>query len=440
MLNQDTGMTMVQKGGAPLRLVLAIVFLLALSVGFIAVRSAGPIDRYPGGDGPYYTGLAQSIAGGQGFVLKRSPWPNAPHLTRLPWWPALLTPGMWLFRHAGEYAVMRYTGVVIQSLAAVLIAFLTYQLWPTSLAALLAGVAYALYPPVFYLIDTGYPEPAFVLTATGGLLLLMSKRFWVQAAGALLSGMAVLVRSNYIMLPAVAIAAALIVNRGSLKYWRRFILLAGVFLLLPSLWILRNYLVSGFFPLLSANEGETLYGGNNSVVATDLTYWGTWVLPNLIPGETPKTELGARMDEAAVNRYYHDRAVEYFRANRLTYPRLILGKLVRGFIPLPWVPQLSTYFAGICRALLYSAFLWYAAKGIISSEKFKIYLLSMFLTVLATTLIYYGTARFSFPLEAFLIPCVAAGLVRDFQSRPTLIGRLTARSQAASAPGGRHRP
>lgn len=75
----------------PLLLACAGVFLLAFLAGLTFVRLGGELDRPAGGDGPYYSGLAQSLAQGKGYVLARSPWPEAPHLGRLPAWPFLLS-------------------------------------------------------------------------------------------------------------------------------------------------------------------------------------------------------------------------------------------------------------------------------------------------------------------------------------------------------------
>lgn len=398
-----------------IRHALLCVATLGLLAGFVAVRVPGPLSRAAGGDAPFYTGLAESMIHGRGYVLDRSPWPGQPHLSRLPVWPALIAAGMMVASGASEYAVMRGTGVVVHATVAVLIALLAYQLWRRPWAALLAGAAYALYPSSLYLIQEGDSEPAFVVTAVAGLLLILRfESVRAQIAGAFLSGLAVLTRSNYIILPIMVVFAALLRRGVSRRYWTRFLILTAAFLTFPFLWMLRNYAVSGAFPLLSALEGETLYGANNEVSATDLGYWGYWVFPDLIPGETPKKQLGKRLSEKELNTYYHTRAILYVKANWFVYPRLILGKLVRGFVPVPWRPTVSTYLADACRLVLYLAFLWYTLRGIIPGEFFKIYLLAMFLVLLLTTVVFYGTGRFSFLLEVFLIPCVAAGFSQDF--------------------------
>ena len=394
----------------------AFVCLLALAAGFWAVRLYGPIDTAPVGDAVFYTGLARSMADGNGYVLADSSSPR-PNLERLPLWPALMAPGLWLFPHAEESTIMRYTAVIIHCVTAVLMVCLAYCLWPDMWIALLAGVAFALYPISLAFLAEGASEPAFVMVSMGGLLLLIrGKGVWAQGVGAMLSGLATLSRANYVVLPLMLAVAALLIAPGLLRQWRRFTVFSIVFMMFPLAWMLRNYAASGSFPILSALEGETLYGGNNAVVATTLDHWGYWVFPNEIPGEVPKRQLQARMGDAGISQYYHRRAVQFFERNWTSYPRLLLGKLIRGLVPIPWRPLAQSYGLFFCRGLLYAAFLWYAAKGIIRSRIFKIYLLAMFLMVLTTTLIFYGSARFTYPLEIYLIPVCAAGIRENLRT------------------------
>jgi hypothetical protein len=403
-------------------MVVVSVALVALMGASFSVWMLGPIDRPAFGDAPFYTGLASSMVHGDGYVLARSPWPDRPHLSRLPVWPVLIAAGMELAPNAHEFAVMRYVGILIHAASAVLLSILTYSLCASPFAALLAGIGYALYPPALELVRKGCSEPAFVMIAVLGLLLILSsRRLWVNSLGALISGVAVLDRSNYIVLPVAFLAAACLARIPFYPYRRRFMILAVIFMIPPFLWMLRNYSVSRRFPLLSALEGETLYGANNQMTATDLAYWGTWVLPDWIPGESPKSELGTKLDETALNDYYHARAVAYFKANWRSYPRLLMGKLIRAFVPIPWEPTGELYTAFLCRGVLYAGFFFYATRGMIGNRLYKLYLIAAFLIILTTTVVYYGTPRFTFLFEVFLIPCLAAGVSRHLgQSRRRL--------------------
>lgn len=72
-------------------------FMLAAGAGIAVEAARGSLGRAAqsgeaGGDGPFYISLARSMAAGRGYVSDNTPWPNSPHLSRLPLWPWLLQP------------------------------------------------------------------------------------------------------------------------------------------------------------------------------------------------------------------------------------------------------------------------------------------------------------------------------------------------------------
>jgi hypothetical protein len=92
----------------------------------------------------------------------------------------------------------------------------------------------------------------------------------------------------------------------------RFAIALALACLPASVWCVRNYGITGRFPLLTSVEGETLYGANNDVVAGELSVWGHWVMPDEIPGETPKRELAKLLgSDIALNDYYNRKAVSW---------------------------------------------------------------------------------------------------------------------------------
>ncbi|MCL6543975.1 MAG: hypothetical protein K6T61_02025 [Bryobacteraceae bacterium] len=393
----------------PLLLACAAVFLLAFFAGLSFARLGGELDRPAGGDGPYYSGLAQSLAQGKGYILARSPWPEAPHLGRLPVWPFLLSLPMRVFPEAGEFAVLRISAVFFHALASALLVCLTYQFWKRLRVAAAAGVMLALYAPAYGLLSDGYPEPCWLALTLAGILLIR-RGGASQFAGALVAGVAVLVRSNFVILPLTLAVAAWVWRPNRFPRAARCLGLLALFLIPSGLWVLRNYAVSGAFPVLSAMEGETFYGGNNAVTAGDWQYWGYWVFPDRIPGETPKQKLAQAMDEAELNRYYRRKGLSFLRANWGSIPKMVLGKLVRGFVPVPVVPRLTSFLGSFFRAALLGAFLLLVLRHGPADRWYSTLLWAVFLVVLVTTLVFYGSARFTFCLEPFLIPPVAAVL------------------------------
>jgi hypothetical protein len=182
---------------------------------------------------------------------------------------------------------------------------------------------------------------------------------------------------------------------------------------LPSgLWIARNYALSGEFPVLSTIEGETLYGANNDYVASNLAVWGYWVFPDGIPGQTAKKDLAATMSELQVDRYYHRKGIAFLKQHWLGLPRLEVGKLIRGLVPVPWIPNWGSYCVFLFRAALYAAVLLSLRTLRTMDPLFRILVTGMFLVVLVTELVYYGTYRFTFCTEVFLLPVVATWVFR----------------------------
>lgn len=395
-------------------LAIALVTLLADAAFIVRMNPNTPTH----GDGPYYIGLARSLASGRGYYLQQSFWPDRPNVARSPLWPAILAVPALLFPNANDNAILRFTGAVLHALSAALIALLTFQLTGALAASAIAGLFMGLYPPASGLVSGGYSELAFLAVTLAGLILAFEggKLAYI---GVLVAGMGVLARSNYFMLPAVLFGVALLLRPAAVfaaRNLRAWAIFGALFCLPGAVWIVRNYAVSGYFPVLSAMEGETLYGGNNERVATDLSVWGYWIVPNDVPGEQTKQELSRTRTELEVNQYYHDRGMEFIRENWFAMPRLIVGKLVRGFVPVPWVPLAASYVAFFFRACVYAAFIaaWYLWR---ERNRAYTYLLgAMFLLTLATTVIYYGTFRFTFCLEPFLFPFIMAGFGTSFAS------------------------
>jgi hypothetical protein len=89
-----------------------------------------------------------------------------------------------------------------------------------------------------------------------------------------------------------------------------------------------------------------------------------------------------------------------------------LGKLIRGFVPMPWKPVAATYFAFSYRLLLdilvvATALWWWRATP-------RLYLLlcvAMLGVLLLTTVVFYGNNRFTHVLiEILYIPLICSAL------------------------------
>ena len=465
-------------GCAVLAVALATHALVGLKMGMTA-----PLES----DAHYYLQAAASLAGGQGYRIPDTFWPDAPAMSRSPGWPFAMSLALRALPAATPDAVGRGLCLLVNALAALAVFLLARRLFDGLGVALLAGLGYAVHPVGLYLAYDGDSEPLFVLLLLGGVLLLLGRaendvdavietsgssaatgprsdgsgegnieqrtsnaqhrtgrlsrrstfsiRCWmfdVQASqtecrmsgvastlsGYSLLGLACLVRPNFLFW--IAFVAALL----AIRRWKRVapepgLRLAGVLIgaclfLAPSLWwAARNHRVTGHFPVLSTLRGQTLYGGNNEVVANDFKYWGYWVFPNAIPGEKPMAELAQTMTEHEVDAYYYRKGVQYVREHLGSMPWLWLGKLVRAYVPIPWKVTVESGLASAYRWCLYLAaamglfLLWKTVDGV-----YRLILCAMLLTNAATILMFWGCARFSFPLDPFLLPFAAAAVLR----------------------------
>jgi hypothetical protein len=410
----NTGKSNMNKKRS-IALMALVVLAIALAVNLAVAWKLG-LNRPMESDAHYFREIAENIAAGRGFRQTGSLWMDTPTMTRLPGWPFAVALAMKTAPVANPDMVMRLTATAVNSTAAVLVALLTIKLLGRPAVGLLAGLAYALHPTGIYSTYTGLSEPLFVLCMVGGVLLLLANRTSANLAGFALVGLACLVRANYVIWGVVAAAVVgWMVWRKAVSVDRRMVavgMIGLVVTVLPMLaWAGRNYNVCGRFPVVSSLQGEVLYGGNNQVVATNRHYWGYWVFPDAIPGETPKAILAGRMSECEVNQYYRGKANVFIRSNLAAMPMLWLGKLVRAFVPVPWNLTVETAVVSVYRWVLYLA----SIVGIVLlwrvvDVRYNVAVMAMLAVTVITVLWFWGCARFAFAAEPFLIP-FAAGAV-----------------------------
>lgn len=402
-------MSTTSKPAVGLWVVGVVAVVLNLGVSFLY-----GIDRPMQSDAHYFLHLAGNMADGHGYVVHESFWPDTPSMRRLPGWPSVVFAALKILPAVDRDLLMRLTAILINGLAAVAAGAVALQVTRAPTAAFVAGLLYAVHPAALFYTTGGDSEPLFALFTCAGVACVLSSgatRWW----GAVLLGLACLVRANFTLLaPIVAVLVgvrALRAGWNRSQAWRLVAMLL-IFLLPAVCWILRNHRVSGEIPVLSTLRGQTFYGGNNPVVATDMAYWGYWVFPDQVPGETTMAELARTKSEYETDAYYFDKGVDYIRTNWARHPILLLGKCVRAYVPIPWKPGWGSL--GVCcyRWLLYAAFLigvraaWRQTRG-----DYRMLLVAMLGTNLATVLMFYGSMRFAFPIEPFLLPHAAVGVL-----------------------------
>ncbi|MDA0578700.1 MAG: hypothetical protein O3B24_11455, partial [Verrucomicrobia bacterium] len=316
--------------------------------------------------------------------------------------------------------------LTINAACAGLISLLALTLYRRPGVAALAGGFYALHPMGLACADEGMSEPLFILLVAAGAWFLLrglagvtatarfgAGRCAVVLAGFLLLGLSCLVRANFVSwLLFFGAGVAWWTLRGGL--WRRpawwALMLAGALLFtVPALaWAARNYRVCGAFPVLSTLRGQTFYGGNNALTAEHLKHWGYWVFPNAIPGETTLYELSRTMRELEVDVYYYEQGRAYLREHPARIPGLMIGKLIRAYVPVPWHWTPSTVAMAVVRLVLYALIIVGLCRAWRSTPRpYPLMLGAMALTNLMMVLTFYGYSRFAFALEPFAMPFAA---------------------------------
>jgi len=392
------------------RLAVPLVVLLIAMVANGALVIQRGLDKPLESDAFYFLEIAKSLASGHGYTLRSETfWPNQPTMRRLPGWPMTIALFLQLCPAANADAVARVVCVALNVAAAVLIALLTRRITGQNAAALFAGVAYAVHPVALHFAYLGLSEPLFLILVLLGVLCFVYGGRWVLP-GFALHGLACLVRGNFVLWIGFAfLVAATAVLRRKLVLSRSKIAVCAVgavlFVLPCGLWLARNYQITGEFPVLSTLRGQTFYGGNNPVVAHTWEFWGYWVFPDQVPGETPMRELAQSMSEYEVDTYYYQKGLAFLHENPESVPQVLLGKLVRAYLPVPWKPRLSSLVASAYRGLIYltaAIGIWMAWKR--TSAVYRLCLPAMLLANLAVVMIFWGYVRFSFAFEPFLVP------------------------------------
>lgn len=385
------------------------ILVAALAVNLAAGIAYG-LKRPMESDQYYFIQIAQSLAKGTGYVVHDGFWPDEPTLSRLPGWPFAVSLALRVVPGVADDLVMRILCLMVNAGVAWGLFALTRRLFGRVGAAVLAAAAYLFHPTALYLACTGTSEPLFLLLAGWGSVLLLGAG-WKRLAGCLLLGCACLVRAHFVLwFPFAMVLAgawmAIVVRRRPTRRELVSMALGGLLFALPTAgWVLRNAKVSGHFPVVSTLKGQTFYGGNNAIVSDTLEYWGYWIFPDGIPGEKTMLELSRTMSEVEVDRYYTGKGKHYLREHWLSAPRLLLGKLVRAFVPVPWKPSLGAYAVALVRIVLGLG----ALVGLVLGWRripaaFGVNLAATTVTALVMVLMFWGCARFAFTLEPFFFP------------------------------------
>ena len=377
------------------------------------------------GDGPSYVDIAQAVASGKGFQEPHGLWPGHPTVRRPPLWPIVLSLPLKLWSAKSPQSVMYATEVVLHAVTVFGAALLAWMLSGSWRRMLAASLIVGLWPGAQPYLVAGLSEPCSAAVVTiGTVLVCLGPRYFF--CGVAVLSLAPLVRPNFMILP-MWVAAILVITRAwrrlDLKLIgrpRRLIAAATLFFVPFAVWLTRNYVVTGSFPVVLTKVGEDIYGTYNILTATvGSPYFARWVPADLIPGEERQRSLAARMSELELSRYYEAKGHRFIAGHWKAIPALLVGRVLYAAAP-QWPPFGDTPTAAnwsgvyrslewICRLALYGTaivLLW--RRSLRLDTWYGLILTSTALTTATTVLLYYGWERFLYQLTVLLVPLVCS--------------------------------
>ncbi len=389
-------------------IVLMAIFALTLSVVRVAaVRSSRPLV----GQGYMYKEIALALASGQGYSETHGAWRGHPTITRAPLWPYVLSVPIRICPQCNPVAVTQYAAAFMHAVTAFGVALLVGMLSGSHRRMLLALMVTALLPEVQPLLLGGYCEPLAAAILVIGIFLICrgDRFFW---SGVLLLSLLPLVRPNFLLLWVGVMALIWWQSRGSSRFVfgnKRQLIAATLLFYIPSaIWVGRNYLVSGAFPILAGTAGMTFYGNYNSLSATRGSGFGRWVNPDRIPGEEKLADLSKRMSEAEVIRYYDSKGKQFISQHWRVVPLLIVAHVVNSALPSP-SDGAHRYSFWFLRLAFYAvAFVAVWRKWIRLDSWFGVLLLCSVLMTAITVVLYSGEGRYLYPLTVLFLAVACA--------------------------------
>lgn len=384
-------------------LVVVVAVAVNLAIGLLLGMNR-PLES----DSLQFRQIAVSLAAGNGYSTDATFWPG-PTMQRMPGWPAVCAVVLRLLPVASPDAAIRGLSLLLNVFAAIAVWCFAWFLFRQISVASAAGLLYALHPVALFLAYNAASEVLFLVLALSGCCLVLARPAW-RWCGFLLLGLAALERANFILWILLFLAATWIRNRRAdekiFPTWPMATMWLLLFCAPLMLWTVRNQRISGHWPVVSTLRGQTFYGGNNELTASSFKYWGYWVFPDQIPGEEKLADLAkAGVSEYEADARYFTRGIEFLQHHPGAIPRLLVGKIVRAYIPIPWAWSWS--------AAIVAAYRWFTLIAMIAGIRMswrrldpapRALLIAMSVTNLATVLVFWGYSRFAFALEPFWLP------------------------------------
>jgi dolichyl-phosphate-mannose-protein mannosyltransferase len=413
----------------------ALVAIAALGLAARLLYALVVMHDVPvGGDGLEFHILANQLGAGDGYIQPLIVSPShVPTADKPPLYPLLLAvPSLLGWK---TLVAHRVVSCLMGAALVVAVGLLGRRVGGERVGLLAAAIA-ALYP-LLVVLDGSVRSESLYAPLVAGLLLGVYRltdrpSVWRAVAVGAVLGLAVLVRSEAVLLGVLLLAAAA-ARLPSGQRLRPIVVAAVVALLVVAPWAIRNWGEFGH-PLLSTNEGSLVYGANCHAAyhSRQIGAWACYPRLTVTPGR----------DEADVSSELRSTGLDFARDHAGRVPAVMGVRLLRTFDL--WSPNratrfeaaignrdLSTYRVGVAMYYLLAP-LAVAGALILRRRREPIaFLLAPAALVVIVALLGYGTPRFRVPLEVPIV--VLAALAIDAVAR----ARTRSRSGASAPPAGR---
>ena len=293
--------------------------------------------------------------------------------------------------------------------------------------ALLASAAWVLYPPAVYYAGRVLTENTAALLVVAGLVAFLSaansRSVWPVLLTGTLWALATLNRPVFLLLPLVLLLAQVVLARlGALQWswsWGRWGLALGASLVVMTPWAVHNYVEHRVFMPTHSAGGYVLLITN-----------GTLSHPEIQSGKyyyrNPEHEriLAQAKTEAEFDSTSRRLAVDEMRRNWRLLPRPVFNRAKNFWTPRPDPYDPSLTFNDVVMVLVWVPILvFFLTSSFTRSWRQSWPALVVILYAFLTTLPFWGSPRFRFPVDPLIIAGAALGLVEAWRWVSSLVKR-----------------
>ncbi|MBI5877782.1 MAG: glycosyltransferase family 39 protein [Chloroflexi bacterium] len=258
--------------------------------------------------------------------------------------------------------------------------------------ALVAALSTALYPTLVYMTGWLYSETLFITVLWLALALAgraMAYPAWkAAAAGGAVLGVAVMIRPEVALWPALLFILALLIRWPARRL--RVIMAVQIIALAVALpWAVRNTIQLGSWVLLTTSGGSNLYAGNNPRADGG----SAWVYP--VEG----------LSEVESDRALMRRSLDWIKAEPMAALALVPRKIAKFIAPLERETGGNTGTLATIINIPFAAFLVAALAGFVRlrDNLRAVMLASLFTWYLLMAVVFYGGSRIALPVAPALV-------------------------------------